>query len=267
MRKVTRALKTSEAIAQWSEGRLDSTGMLRALISHKSWWVSVAPGNAAYLNTPGGQPRYALFFGDDDARQLFVFSDDFARDYFEAVMGSIALEGQFMQVPGSRLFQGNFSGADMLVINPCSEDTLTISKERFGTLNTLAGCIDIEQLLGGVIDGEIAEDDWTRLRRYANYRLAWTAQDDGDPDLVFDPSSQGRLVAAFTSDDCFRAFADEWVRMGHKAELKQATLRGFELFETLAANADDIDGVVFNCEGPARPIVLPVSFAREVIAA
>jgi hypothetical protein len=119
MRKLTRALKPSEAISMWSDGRLDGGGLLRSMVAHRNWWVCAAPGSAGYAAN-GVQVRYSLYYNEDDARQLFVFADDFARDYFKAVMGSIALEGTFFQVPGSRLFQGAFSGADMIVINPCS---------------------------------------------------------------------------------------------------------------------------------------------------
>jgi hypothetical protein len=264
MRKLTRALKPSEAISMWSDGRLDGGGLLRAMVAHKNWWVCAAPGSAGYAAN-GVQVRYSLYYNEDDARQLFVFADDFARDYFEAVMGSIALEGTFVQVPGSRLFQGNFSGADMIVINPCSEDTLTISKDRFSSLNSLAGCIELENTLSLLGDGEARDEDWIKVRRFDKYRLPWTERDDGEPDLVFDPGSQGRLVAAFTSDDCYRAFADEWSRMGNRGVLKQATLRGVELFETLDTNAGTIDGIVFNAEGPAKPVVLPISIARDMM--
>jgi hypothetical protein len=264
MRKVIRALKPSEAISMWSDGRLDGGAMLRAMVAHKNWWVCVAPGSASYaLN--GVQVRYSLYYSEEEARQLFIFADDFSRDYFEAVMGSIALEGTFTQIPGARLFQGGFSGADMVVVNPCSEDTLTISKDRFATLNTLAGCIELENTLSLVGDGEARDEDWLKVRRFANYRLPWTERDDGEPDLVLDPTSQGRLVTAFTSDDCYRAFADEWTRTGNRGVLKQATLRGVELFETLESNADALDGIVFNAEGPAKPVVLPIGFAREMM--
>jgi hypothetical protein len=267
MRKVARALGTSEAISMWSEGRLDGSTLLRTLVAHKTWWVSVAQGSASYASNAGAQVRHALFYTDDDARQLFIFADEFSRDFFEATMGSIALDGQFVRVPGSRLFQGNFSGADMIVINPCSEDTLTISKERFPALNALAVSIEIDNSLALAGDGEALEEDWIRIRRYASFRMAWTEQDDGEPDLVFDPNSHGRLVAAFTSEDAFRSFSDEWIRLGKKGILKQATIRGAELFETIAANAGEIDGVIFNAAGPSRPAILPVAFAREVLSA
>lgn len=142
---------------------------------------------------------------------------------------------------------------------------MTISKDRFSYLNSLAGCIELENTLSLLGDGEARDEDWIKVRRFDKYRLPWTERDDGEPDLVFDPGSQGRLVAAFTSDDCYRAFADEWTRTGNRGVLKQATLRGVELFETLDTNASAIDGIVFNAEGPAKPVVLLISIARDMM--
>jgi hypothetical protein len=265
-RNPTKIIGPSEAIATWTEGRMDSASMLRHLIAHNTWGVALTAGSG----TPGANRQSQIRFNLHDAeagRQLFVFSDRYAREYFEAVMGTMVLGERFAEVSGAQLFGGNFGGADHVVINPFAEDTLSVPREKFTYLNSVAGSVDVEHLLYNASMGDTQEFELTRLKAYSNYRVAWTERKKNEPELVMDPNSKGYFVAAFTADDCFDAFADAWDENQNNPPLKQATLKGADLCTTMLEYGSDLDGVVFNARGPARPIVLPTSFARQVMSA
>jgi hypothetical protein len=268
IRNLQRTLVPSEAIASWTDGRIDSAAMLRYLVAHNSWGVALASGSAQPTTSRNAQIRFNVFDGDGDSRQLFVFSDRYAREYFEAVMGSTALGDRYAEITGSQLFQSNFGNADYVVINPFSEDTLSVPREKFGYLNGVAGSVDVERMLLNASQGDTQEYELTRLKNFASYRVAFTNKaGKAEPELVLDPNSKGYFVAAFTADDCFDAFADAWEENQNNPPIKAATLKGADFCATLIDQGSDLDGVVFNARGPARPVILPTSFARTVMAA
>jgi len=96
---------------------------------------------------------------------------------------------------------------------------------------------------------------------YPRYLLA-VVNLDGSYQLALAPDDKGRrLAAVFTYDDAFEAFLPEGEALHAEGQLLQVELAGPKLFEQLAQMS--LDGLVFNCRGPARPI----AFAQPFIAA
>jgi hypothetical protein len=73
------------------------------------------------------------------------------------------------------------------------------------------------------------------------------------------------LAAVFTADDAFDAFLPDDETPSEHGQLLRVTLPGAKLFEQLSTMS--IDGVVFNCSGPTKPVAFAKAFLEVVLDA
>ena len=97
-----------------------------------------------------------------------------------------------------------------------------------------------------------------RLRDFDSY---WVVQQGAMLALAPDVERR-RLAAAFTAEDSLQQFIAAREVVG--AELIAARLSGAELFGRLAEA--DLDGVVFNLDGPGSPLPLAKAVAAHILA-
>lgn len=88
----------------------------------------------------------------------------------------------------------------------------------------------------------------------------------GQTALALAPDGQGRALAAvFTAADNFDAFTEVRQPALEEGQLLSLELTGVELFRLLAGMR--LDGLVFNCSGPAAAVAFAHAFAEVILEA
>lgn len=255
-------LKPGEAIALWRAKQLASAPLLRVLAEHDAWQIALADTSPAASDTP----IFDLFLDSAGRKQLFLFETQLAYDEFLEKTGRGV--GHVISVPGFALFQTDLSSIDALTINPLGTNTLTLTRDQYERMSYLGGAVFIEQVLLRLRQGAAQADDVGHVKRFGRYWLALQDPTEQAPDVVrgiaLAPDDQGRRLAAiFTAQDGFDAFAEWWATTRQPGELKVSVLPGVTLFVALAQQ--NLDGLVFNCEGPPDPIAFGLAMAQIVM--
>jgi len=74
------------------------------------------------------------------------------------------------------------------------------------------------------------------------------------------PDGRGRKIAAiFTAEDAL----DQFLENHPKPNRRPVPIAGEALF--IAIRKMPLDGMVFNCSGPVKPRLFPLSFAAEIL--
>ena len=132
-------------------------------------------------------------------------------------------------------------------------------------MRALAGPVEVELALAALRAGTAEPGSITKVRQYEHYILAVTSLDGGYT-LALAPDDRDRTLAAiFTSDDSFEAFLPEGEALLPEGQLLRVALAGPQLFEQLSRMS--LDGVVFNCSGPGRPIAFAQAFLTVILEA
>ena len=216
-------------------------------------------------------PVFDLFTDSAGQQQLFVFEDKPTHDAFRETVGKGA--GHFLSLPGYALFQTDLSAVGAITVNPLAANTLTLTRDYFERMSQLAAAVHIERTLQRLRQGDGQSGDVSRVKHHERY---WLALQDlgesaaekraGEPSrgIALAPDERGRQLAAlFTAEDGFEAYSEWWEVTKQPGELKVTILTGEVLFNALVRQ--NLDGMVFNCEGPTTPIAFALGMAQVVV--
>lgn len=253
------------AIADWKANQISGSQLLRRLVSFDQWMLPMSEAAAAEMLNTGKASRLMYSQDSEGVSRLYLFSDGEAFNAFRRAVGEAEASQHFLTTSGAWIFQLPLDAFDAIEIDPVSPWQISYRKEQFPALRAMAEAITVEQALIALRAGQAQPGMITLVRDYEHYLLA--AYDrGGEYTLALAPDDKGReLAAVFTAADNFAAFLS--AREGAQAveQLLQLELAGPKLFAQLGQM--QLDGLVFNCSGPARPVAFALAFAKVVAEA
>ena len=253
------------AIAEWQNKQITGTELMRRLVSFDKWMLPVSEAAAAEMVSTGAASRLMYSQDGEGVSRLYLFSDGEAYNAFRASVGQDASEQHFLSTTGTWIFQLPLDPLDFIEIDPATPWQIGYHKEQFPRLRAMAAAVEVEQALAALRAGTAEPGSLTKVRQYEHYILAVTSLDGGYT-LALAPDDRDRTLAAiFTSDDTFEAFLPEGEALLSEGQLLRVALAGPQLFEQLSRMS--LDGVVFNCSGPGRPIAFAQAFLTVVLEA
>lgn len=259
---------------------------MRALVSHPTWSLPVSERAAVESMASGGLSAVQFNESPEGKRRLLLFSSPEACSVHAKTAGSG--EQHFLQTKGTWIFQLPLDSVDEIWIDPLNPHDIFYEKQHIPQLKAMAEAIVIEETITALRQGTAAEGAVVAIREYRSYSIAVTMV-DAAPRMLFAPDNQARRLAAlFTADDAFEAFVKDTqgvvqlgpnvfetetatarpdgsvVRVNHES-IQQVTVPGPALFRTLGSLS--LDGIVFNCRGPARPVAFAAALCQVVLDA
>jgi hypothetical protein len=233
------------AIAQFLARKMTGTQLLRGFATYRGWLVParLAGMEPTYLNFQLGADSHFFLFTDHDA-------------YMECrervgvdVIGEFFIGNLF----GHSAFSKIGPDVSIVNINPHCEHELHYKRDQIPRLRAWADILRAERALETVA---VKNAGFDILKAFPGYYFIMEERQY----LTLAPDGQGRrLAAVFTADDALETFLE---RNG-KPSMTPVPIDGARLFPALRKMP--LDGMVFNCSGPVRPSVFPLSFADEVI--
>jgi hypothetical protein len=237
-----------EAIQAWNEGRLDGTGLARALVSWGDWLVP------ARIGPEGPQPAVRH---DGEERWFPACSDREALEVLGRALG-VAPE-HWLALDGVPLFVNLDPALSGVDVDPYSPHAVHWKRDQLRSLTEMARAVEVERVLAAV---EVP-DAFRKLREYEGWSVILRVGPAGGSELVLAPDRQDRrLAAVFTAPDTLRAFQeDRAVELGSAHVV--VPMRGSDLFAWLADQ--ELDGIAFDCAGPIPARAVRIDFARVVL--
>lgn len=242
-----------DSIQQTLSGQLGGQALLRRFLAHDDW------------HAPAGRDDEGRMFlqvlrDKDHRRYLFICTGRPAYDDLIARVGEATLGGHYVTLPGVDLFAGLPADVDIVGVNAYSPPELHYTGGQVTMLNRWARAVEVEQTLAQ------PAPDLGLVRRFASYYVVLQMLPGGERAITLAPDRRGRkLAAVFTAPDTLDAFLNDRRDGGLKFEPAAAALSGEQLFGDLRDMP--IDGIIFNCAGPAPPRTFVPAFAGAVLAA
>lgn len=251
------------AITAWQQQEIRGEQLLRHLVSYDAWRVPISESAAVSAHTA---PRILTSRDPQNRTRLLLFSDSAAWETFkQASAGDAPASQHFLTAAGSWVFRLADDQVDLLEIDPGCPWRISYGKEHFPRLRALAAAVDIERTLLALRRGDAAAGAAAQVRDYAGYLFAIVNR-GGQTALALAPDGQGRALAAiFTAADNFDAFTEVRQPALEEGQLLSLELTGVELFRLLAGMR--LDGLVFNCSGPAAAVAFAHAFAEVILQA
>lgn len=254
-----------QAIAEWQAHQITGTGLMRRLVSYEQWMLPVSEAAAAEMLDTGAASRLMISQDDLGISRLYLFSDGEAFAAYQQAVGEPASGQHFLTTTGAWVFQLPLDQLDAIEIDPGTGWQISYRKEQFHRLRAMAEAVDVEQTLAALRGGTAAPGALAKVRDYQHYSLA-VYHLNGQHTLALAPDDHGRALAAiFTADDAFEAFLPDDDTPAQLGQLLHVALPGPKLFEQLSHMA--LDGVVFNCAGPTKPVAFAKAFLEVVLDA
>ncbi len=252
-----------QAISEWQNQLISGTALMRRLVSYDSWMLPVSEAAAAEMASTGTASR--LMYSQDAAgvSRLFLFSDGDAFSTYQKAVGEEEAGQHFLTTTGAWIFQLPIDPLDAIEIDPGTSWQISYRKEQFPRLAAMAQAVEVERTLADLRAGTARPGAIAQVRNYERYILAVYSL-DGTHSLALAPDDRDRALAAiFTADDAFESFLPDDGMPSEHGQLLRVSLPGAKLFEQLSHMS--IDGVVFNCSGPSRPVAFAKEFLQVVL--
>ncbi|RBP35711.1 type III secretion system (T3SS) SseB-like protein [Roseimicrobium gellanilyticum] len=141
-----------------------------------------------------------------------------------------------------------------------------LSGGRVKALAAMAHAVQVEQALQRLRSGESHAGDLQLVAKYPDYVIAIAKSSGGDMALCHAPDADGRTLAAvFTHNDAADLALGKM--QAHYAPSQVVTLKsaGPQLFRMLAG-MQNLDGLVFNFEGPGNAIAFAAGISEILLA-
>ena len=252
------------AIAEWQAKQINGTQLMRRLVSFDRWMLPVSESAAAEMLSTGTASR--LMYSQDDAgvSRLYLFSSGEAYGAFQQATGAEPTGQHFLTTTGVWILRLPLDHFDAIEIDPASPWQISYRQEQFAALRAMAEAVEVERALAALRMGQAQPGMIPLVRNYEHYLLAALDRGQG-VGLALAPDDKGRQLAAiFTAPDNFATFLDEHNPL-RDGQLLQLELAGPTLFAQLGQM--QLDGLVFNCRGPAQPVAFALPFASVVLEA
>ncbi|HEX8072508.1 MAG TPA: hypothetical protein VF546_21350 [Pyrinomonadaceae bacterium] len=253
-------LTPRQAIARWQRKEIDGPALTRCLVSYDKWQVPVAEASVAETLQGRAQPRVLFSRDQEGVTRLFIFSDGAACDAYRGATGTTS-EQYFIETTGTWVFRLPLEQFDSIVIDRRSPHEITCWPKQYDTLRLVAGAVEVEEALAALRAGT---GDGERLlalvANYPEYSMPVSKSETGyRAALAPDPTGRA-LAAVFTAEDAFDAYLEASKGQAGAGERLQMRLTGPELFARLQQMR--LNGVVFNCYGPPKPVAFAARFAE-----
>jgi hypothetical protein len=242
-------------LASFSRGEAGRHEVLRALVEHRGWLVPASLSARA-----PGRAVIELGGGGNAGRDAPAFTDEAAARTGERAGAS----GSYAQgISGVELFAAIDDRRSELQINPGSPhaERWSLDRKELQQLSQWAEAVALEQALGPAIALE-EPSALRRMREFPAY-IVLLDRSTGGVLTVVGHAGVGSAAAVFTAPDRLTAFLAH-VPPETRASFQRATLDGRALFRMLPDQR--IDGIVFNCVGPA-PTLAPVALCEAALRA
>ncbi|MCW3100680.1 MAG: hypothetical protein JWL77_6298 [Chthonomonadaceae bacterium] len=250
-------------IGQWQNKEIDGTTLMRRLMAWQRWNVAISESAAVEMLATNAATRIMYSRDPQGVGRLFLYSDSAAYAIFCKQAG-VESEQHFLTTSGDWIFRLTLEGISEIVIDPYTPTEIVYTQEQFARLREMANAVQVEDALTNLrYQPETADAMIPLVRDYPRYLLA-VNRVSGGMVLAMAPDSQGReLAAVFTSTEAFDAFYPEGKHGYPDGDLLILTLSGIELFSQLGKM--NLDGMVFNCKGPVRPIAFAAGIAQVIL--
>lgn len=255
------SLPPREAIERWQNKQISGTGLMRCLVSYGQWMVPVSEAAVGEMLAQGAAPRLMFSRDAEGVSRLFIFSDDNAYDEYKRAAGATG-EQHFLSTRGTWIFRLPMDEIDYVAIDPASAHEIAYGKNLLPRLKEMADALEVEEALLDLRAGAGATEKLLPLvLNYEGYRVGVRRVGER-VQMVLAPDEKGRrLAAVFTSDEAADAYAGQ---VSPADELQWLRLPGAQLFEQLGGMP--IDGIVFNCMGPPKPVAFAAQLAQLVLS-
>lgn len=244
-----------EMLVAYSQGKADVNEVLRALVSHRGWFV---PLNLFAVKAESTRRVQSMIVGGENlvpAGELWIFTD--AESVNLAISKGASLGAYAGGMAGTELFTIIDPSIHTVYINPCSprERSWVFTEGSASTVGKLwAEAIALEESFG----------EWEKRGKVdktalANYR-AFLLYDHVTGPIITLPNQAGMSnpAVAFTAPDCADKFMSE-LSEEERAVVRQVTIDGKRLLEI---PRQGIDGFIFNFFGPGATFALPFDSLR-----
>ena len=239
-------LNPRAAIDRFFNKKLSGTQLLRCLAIYRGWLVPARLENLV--------PVYSDFDLGNNLIHYFLFTDKDAYLRCRDKMG-IEVVGDFYvgNVSGHSALDGIKEHIDVVNINPYSPQEVHYTKEQIPRLRTWARTVKTEMAL------ESANSSMRGYSTIRNFDRYFFIMED-EQYVTLAPDGRGRKLAAiFTAEDTLDLFLER----NPKPNRRPVPINGESLF--VAIQKMPLDGMVFNCSGPVKPRLFPLSFASEIL--
>jgi hypothetical protein len=251
-----------DLIAQWRAKTLSGASLMRGLVSWNAWEVPVSEAAVKVALTEQALPSIQLSTARDGKACLLIFSTEAAYEVYRKA-NNVAVAQHFVSMPGRTLFGVPLDGVDQLWIDPLCPHDIYYDTGQLGRLRECAAALAVETALAGLRQGEAPDGALKLVRNHPAYFIA-VAQIDGVPRMLLAPDAKGRMLGAiFTTDDAYDAFLPHAKAQAGAADVQRLQMSGVALFAALARM--QLDGIVFNCDGPVAPVAFAHAMAKVVL--
>ena len=143
---------------------------------------------------------------------------------------------------------------DVVNINPFCPEEVHYGREQIPQMRAWAQVIKVEQALETM---GTRRPDFATVKSFSEYYFVM----EQSQYITLAPDGRGRKLAAlFTAEDALENFLE---RNASREGLKAVPINGEKLFN--AIRLMPLEGLVFNCSGPAKPRAFPMAFCDEVL--
>jgi hypothetical protein len=255
----------ASAIQEWKNKSITAAALLRRLVSHDPWHVPISED--AVADTLATHSLDRILYNKDDAgyTRLLVFSSDEAlKAYSDA--GKTPDKLNFLGSAGSWVFTLPIEGIDEVLLDAASPHQFPLSGPSVKALAATARAVQVEQALQRLRAGESHEGDLQLVAKYEDYVIAISKAPDGDIALCHAPDSDGRILAAvFSHNDAADLALDKMQAHYTPNQVVTTKSAGPQLFRMLAGMRN-LDGLVFNFEGPGKAIAFAAGLSEILLA-
>ncbi len=203
--------------------------IIREIVNHPEWHIS----------SRNDQP---LLNQQNDGVHLNLYSE--ATEFTGAQTNTESI------IRSSKWLFSNFPDVHSIIIDAHTNYALQIPKKYFQNLIRMFRAQTIERCLSE----QTTTENWLfTLKDYSYYFLPLVLDEQGRSHIALAPDHQQRsLVAVFTAEDCAQRYMNAVEeKLGN---ITMDLIEGTKLFHQL--NLLPLDGLVFNCYGPAPMVAI-----------
>jgi hypothetical protein len=225
-----------EKLAAFHTKKIDFYTLIREILTHNTWCIA----------SQNDQP---LLLKENDQAFLLLFTD------YECFVNHNGNSIKHLIKTGAWISKNLSNTISAVIIDPNEDHAIQLPSQYFLAVQKLSKSLDIEEILLGT---EPQKSALSQLQSFQHYLVPIIQDSNGVTHITLAPDDQGRKLAAiFTAEDCLQAFvAASKHLLGEDIQVDE--ISGTQLFQNLSTL--EIDGVVFNCNGPTSPRALSIDF-------
>jgi hypothetical protein len=206
-----------------------------------------------------------------------IFSDARAFEAYKNATGQQQAPLYSIKVEAGRIFGADLSAYEMVVVDSHSARAARFGREDFAKLNEMHAAFEIERTLielGQCERGaaDYAGDYYLEVGRYRKFIVPLKNGATEPAGGLFAAGGEGgeKHLPVFTAPDNYEAFRRrllETLGADEAGSIEPFLIGGAELCRILISDPETRGRLVFNPDGPARPVAFAPNFALKVYCA